>query len=517
MTVANPIHQRRWLVAALVALAALAVALLAPARSEARLSKPSSSYYQINGTSPVSGIQLSGYAGKVVYVAVNVAPVTATYSARVAIPAAARTGLSLPFGYAEWEGKSIAFTGSAADANRALRALTIVAPLAKFDGKSKANDLALTITAFELTPGVAFNPENQHFYRYVAIGPCATANSCTTAEQTARNPDTAKAAAEASKEKGLTGYLASITSAEENDFISSKIEGATAVIIGGRDTDAEGTWKWVGGPDNGAAFWQGCATNSPLTPGTALGFARWSTGEPNNFNTTLNKGCSAAGYTPPASGENCMVTNWTDNSASERIGYWNDVPCGNNAYTASLVRGYVVEYGDKPTGGSFSGVATVTATFKARPYVKNARPNFFANVFKVLSMSKKRKPAPPRPSAPATFTFKTKMQIVNPGTYVITIKRKDGLGVPFLLLSGSKAQVAGAKAVTLGSSRWSLEITTTKANQRFTFAPVLKTRDWLKPAGTKVVVELKTDPGKRCPLGWCQSTPIPSPRDQGRG
>jgi len=78
----------------------------------------------------------------------------------------------------------------------------------------------------------------------------------------------------------------------------------------------------------------------------------------------------------------------------------------------------------------------------------------------------------------------------------------------------SRHNGAGGKATTLTSSRWSIDVETTKANQRFTLPPVLKTRDWLKPASTKLSVKLKTDSNVRCPLGWCE--PMPIPRDQSR-
>jgi hypothetical protein len=86
-----------------------------------------------------------------------------------------------------------------------------------------------------------------------------------------------------------------------------------------------------------------------------------------------------------------------------------------------------------------------------------------------------------------------------------------------VLLPGTKAQAAGSKDKrTLRSSAWSIQVTTTKANQRVTLEPVLKTQDWLKPSGTKVSVKLKTDSNMRCPLGWCESTPIPNPKNQGK-
>ncbi|MDB2425647.1 prepilin-type N-terminal cleavage/methylation domain-containing protein [Litoricolaceae bacterium] len=65
-------------------------------------------------------------------------------------------------------------------------------------------------------------------------------------------------AAEGSTYCGLQGYLATITSREENDFIFSRFiqdDGSPlAGWIGGSDADNEGEWKWRGGPEDGVIF-----------------------------------------------------------------------------------------------------------------------------------------------------------------------------------------------------------------------------------------------------------------------
>lgn len=345
--------RRKPILALAAASAVLVPAAVMTSSASAAVSTSTSKYFLKGGMSPVKGVKVSGYDGKTVYFAV-----TTNLGPAGFVSLSSTAGLSLPFGYTRFSGSSIAFTGSQDAVNAALATLSVGAV-------DSATSVQVQMTAFDNGNGLAFNPANSHFYKYVPIGPCAinTDAGCTTAEQTARNPDTAKAAAEATTELGLQGYLASITSAEENDFISSKIQGATAVIVGGRDADEEGTWKWVGGPDNGTAFWRGTST------GTALGFAQWSSGEPNNF----------------AGSENCMVTNWTDNSAAQQSGYWNDVPCGNNAYTARRVRGYVAEFGNKPAGGDFSGVDFVTSTMTVA--VPATKPTFLDRLFNLVGFN----------------------------------------------------------------------------------------------------------------------------------
>ena len=482
-----------------VAAALLALAVIVPSAS-AKVSKATSSYYQLNGTSPVTGITLSGYTGKNVYVGVQV-----TGAATVAVPTKQQTGLSLPFGYSSFSGSQIAFTGPAANAGAALAALTISAGNLPYDAKGTTNDVSLTVTAFEQQPGAAYNPANQHFYKFVAGKITGT---------------DAFAAAAAASTLGQTGYLAAITDEDENSFVAQKIQGdsgevAKNVWIGASDSAEEGKWVWNGGPDNGVQFWQGC---NPANGGAAFQgrFSQWAPGEPNNWNASLCQNENSATL-----GEDCAIINkYSPTSAPPDNaffqGLWNDLPCTYGAAGNHIVSGYIVEFGNKAVGGDYSGVDIISSSFKARPYVKAVKPNFFDKVFNLLFTSKKRKNLPKKPNKPATFTFKTKMLMVNPGTYIISIKRKDGQGVPYMLLPGTKGQAAGAKAVTLGSTRWSIQVTTTKANQRVTIDPVLKTMDWLKPSGTKVSVQLKTDSNMRCPLGWCESTPIPSPRDQGK-
>ena len=121
----------------------------------------------------------------------------------------------------------------------------------------------------------------------------------------------ARAAALSASHLGMQGYLATVTSQAENDFIyamakyppgamgtifdpanpsvslgTTPIDGRDALtVLGGSDAVAEGTWAWFNGPEAGSTFWVGDAAGS--APGGA--FAWWnnpSTGgtadEPNN-------------------------------------------------------------------------------------------------------------------------------------------------------------------------------------------------------------------------------------------
>ena len=124
-------------------------------------------------------------------------------------------------------------------------------------------------------------PATQHFYRFIS------------------NPGlpwtAAKAEAEsvAMKYHGLQGYLATITSQAENDFIKTKTKGVG--WIGASDQVVEGEWRWVTGPEGsldsgkGLLFWRGSgyqAKSDPANYGPVNGayhnWNRWSNPLPAN-------------------------------------------------------------------------------------------------------------------------------------------------------------------------------------------------------------------------------------------
>jgi hypothetical protein len=76
----------------------------------------------------------------------------------------------------------------------------------------------------------------------------------------------------------LQGYLATVTSQAENDFLGT-IGNHSSAWIGGSDNGHEGDWQWVGGPEAGITFW--------LTD-TTLTYASWNTDDPNNSGNYLD-------------------------------------------------------------------------------------------------------------------------------------------------------------------------------------------------------------------------------------
>jgi hypothetical protein len=72
------------------------------------------------------------------------------------------------------------------------------------------------------------------------------------------------------------GYLATITSAEEQAAVLALVGGSTPAWIGASDAAVEGTWVWETGPEAGTVFWK---NGAPV--GGA--YAGWRSGEPNDF------------------------------------------------------------------------------------------------------------------------------------------------------------------------------------------------------------------------------------------
>ncbi len=129
----------------------------------------------------------------------------------------------------------VGFRGSQDDINNVIATLSF-----KGDGSTGSPSLTVSVTP----AGTNYFSGNGHYYEVVQSNEIRW--------------DDAKTAAEASTLYGLTGYLVTITSSAENDFISSKINknawmGASddETYTSNTHAEAEGTWEWVSGPENG--------------------------------------------------------------------------------------------------------------------------------------------------------------------------------------------------------------------------------------------------------------------------
>ncbi|MBU9710655.1 LPXTG cell wall anchor domain-containing protein [Evansella tamaricis] len=217
----------------------------------------------------------------------------------------------------------LTLTGNAtlADYEDALRSVTF----STISTGSMVRDITVTIGA-----ALYFDP-TQHFYEFVP----------------ARGISWTEAKVKAGERYlyGRQGYLATITSDEENNFVKEKAEGQG--WLGASDWyetinsalgenryanqgEAEGNWYWVTGPEAGMKFWEGEADGSPVNGM----YNNWHHEEPNDY----GEGEYYAHIFGPAGAP------WsTPSTASQYYGYWNDYANEED------VDGYMVEYGGLST------------------------------------------------------------------------------------------------------------------------------------------------------------------------
>lgn len=244
------------------------------------------------------------------------------------------TGLTLSYGYSGFtEVGEVGFYGRTSDVEAALEDRLVWHPPADPSGP-----LELDVAAARHISGTYYLSHNGHYYEPVDNGSNITWSD-------------AKVDAESRTLHGMQGYLATITSADENDFVSTYTPAADVWIGASDDSSftadpAEGNWYWVSGPENGTQFWTGDGT------GATVGgqYASWAPGEPNNHGT----------------GEDFAVTNW-----SGALGEWNDLANDNGSSN------YLVEYGGMPSDATDIPTATTTGSFEvaALPPINSSPPS----------------------------------------------------------------------------------------------------------------------------------------------
>jgi len=214
----------------------------------------------------------------------------------------------------------LTLTGSAtaADYQAALRAVQYQ------NINSATPNTGVRTIRYALGSSLSFS-ENGHFYEFVS----ASGISWTAARDAAATRTL----------YGLQGYLATVTSANENSFIASKLAGQGWM---GASDAAEGDWQWATGPESGTSFWSG------LSNGNAVNgeYNNWSGGEPNN-----------AGNEDYA---HFLVS-----------GAWNDYPL-----SLSNIAGYVVEYGGMPSDPT---TLQITGNKSINVTAQNDAPSFSAD------------------------------------------------------------------------------------------------------------------------------------------
>jgi beta-lactamase regulating signal transducer with metallopeptidase domain len=137
------------------------------------------------------------------------------------------------------------------------------------------------------------NPDNGHFYEVVKTEGVLWKH--------------ALAIAERRKYEGMRGYLVTITSKAENDFLARNFGSSGEAWAGGSDAASEGNWKWVCGPEADKVFYR----HAEMKP-DAEGYANW---DKNEYHTEPNNSGGAEHY---------LVWNWHLGPSNKEDGLWND-------------------------------------------------------------------------------------------------------------------------------------------------------------------------------------------------
>jgi hypothetical protein len=157
------------------------------------------------------------------------------------------------------------------------------------------------------------NSKNGHYYEFVAAN-----TSWSLALQEAAGKSY----------KGMAGYLVTITSSDEQQFVGTYLNSfglasPSYFWAGGSDKDSEGIWKWVSGPESGKLI--------------SSGYANWFPG--------------GVGYAAQPNGTLVQTIRDEDGLALDSLWnyQWADLPTGDPGFqSGELVKGYLVEYGGMP-------------------------------------------------------------------------------------------------------------------------------------------------------------------------
>ncbi len=264
------------------------------------VSAPPSRTYQVSTSGQdASGFSVNGFTSEVLLTSIGLVnpPAGTTFSITTT------TGLSFASGYNTWSNITrISFTGTQANVNNALSSL-------KINTSSTLGNVQISVSTTVNPTGYYYNATNGHFYRPISGTSSYTSAKNTSATQTF---------------KGQTGYLVTITSQDEQNFIGANVPGNN-IWIALSDRLQEGYWRVDAGPENGTLINIGNYNGNPQS-GT---YQNWCGGEPND-----------------AGGEDYAVTKWGGGNC------WNDLPDG-----AGWTSGYVVEFGtwSNPQDATFTG------------------------------------------------------------------------------------------------------------------------------------------------------------------
>ena len=211
-------------------------------------------------------------------------------------------------------------TGTMASINTALASL-------KINTGSVRGNVALSVATTVNPVGYYYNGVNGHFYRPITTGATYT---------------NARAASLLTTFKGQTGYLVTITSADEDAFIFNNVP-QTNIWFALTDEASEARWTIDAGPEKGTLI---KINNGQLNGNIPGQYNNWAPGEPND-----------------SGNEDYAVTKWNGSQ-------WNDLP-------NHFANPYVIEYGTwtNPDDATFTEFYTNSVTH-SNGEVLTARFNF---------------------------------------------------------------------------------------------------------------------------------------------
>jgi hypothetical protein len=266
-----------------------------------QVTAPDPKSFTVNTTGQdASGFQLSGFNS------------TATLLCAIGLPTApagttfymtTTAGLTASVGYTMSGNKTrLAFTGTMTNINNALASL-------KVNTTGTVGTIQISVSATVNPTGYFYLPTNGHFYRpmtgFTGINFSGTSP---TAYDNLKNYCTQQTF------KGQSGYLMTITSADEDNFVFLNVPGQN-IIFALTDNVTEGRFVIDAGPETGTVVRIGTTNQTGK-------YNNWAGGEPNNY----------------GSGEDYVVTKWSGGNQ------WNDYGPEATAFPGG-VSGYVIEYG----------------------------------------------------------------------------------------------------------------------------------------------------------------------------
>ncbi len=316
----------------------LGAALALTACEQAASSSDSSALHLKTDEQAVSSLTLTTSSGNTAYAGGGSSPAAVIDPSITVTGATTITGASVSIGSGFVAGQDVlAFTtigaitgtydsthgtltltgsGTASDYQTALSTVT-------YRDSSAAPTASTRVISFSRWAPAVSNPANGHFYEFVSFNSSwaqANTNAVTRSYL------------------GLQGYLATITSASENAFITSKLTSDGWIGAEANSLSFPRTWYWQGGPEVNEAFCYNTSAGACSVLNSL--YVNWASGEPNSY----------------GSGEACGQIYFASG------GTWNDLPC-----TGDDLAGYVEEYGGSagdPTL-SMSGTKNVVVSYTA--------------------------------------------------------------------------------------------------------------------------------------------------------